>query len=699
MKKLGLLVWILLPAVPVFGQDGSPAGETGHPARTRTGIILAGSSITWGAGNLQDRFSGYVVDYMMNTLATTRMCDSMEYNGKPVPFLNPKQYRGRGLMIKGRHARVAFDLYGDEIAVCQSILRTKDYAVMQVKADGKVIGTFANHNPTLGAAEQTFSGTGERVKFMLDHPYTYDHLVTVDGKEMKGEIYHGGWNGEMPEGVDYLVIRKFDPQKKPVHALWFREAPSRGAVIKVRYKYGKVIMFEGSTTGQLARDDQNESNYGEGKVPFDLTRPARLKSGMDYRYIDRHAFWIHKFTARKKRHYEIEIIGGVNPYFIINFASNRYHDMMNAGIGGWSLSLYLDEDGVHDYEAMFRKFLPDVLVMEAATNDDWQFGERKLKRIVTGLSEQQVKDLWTLEVDSIAWQKETGDYTVRFCTGLISGIDAFSLTSPQITGSTVKAGDIIRIGTYHGDNRQVVCREIYAADTVAGRVSWLQPLDVGEILNIDSLKDLIGQECSVRDLSGYEKQYRDLIDKVRIISPHTRILITQPGWSNYRERQLWGYQIIHRKLANEYVNTGTIEVTDRLRDFQVNYISGRKSLEIPADGSKTYLLPWSGHWQGFEVWVDQKDVYGKDCYIEQGKGYSVPQDRSGEALNISGAYDKSHDVTKKMKLVFTQNIPQTGMIRVIKADTVWAHDFTHTNEAGAYIYGRIYVDRIRDLLH
>jgi len=78
-------------------------------------------------------------------------------------------------------------------------------------------------------------------------------------------------------------------------------------------------MFEGSTVGQTESDENNESDYGEGDTSFDTTKPAVLSSGLEYRYIDKRAFWIHKFTESKTRHFEIEIIGGTNPYFIINY--------------------------------------------------------------------------------------------------------------------------------------------------------------------------------------------------------------------------------------------------------------------------------------------------------------------------------------------------------------------------------------------
>jgi hypothetical protein len=667
-------------------------------ARTSTSIVLSGSSITWGNGNLCNGFSGKVVDYIMNGLSTTLMCGQMDYPDGATEFLNPKQYKGIGKRIDKLKSKIEFELSGDEIAICQSMLRTYDYGVIQIKADGAVIGKFTNHNPTIGENKQLFIGNGSQIKFQLEYSCTYLHEVKVDGKLLTGKINDGGYMEQLPGGVDYLVVRNFNSNQKPGHQLWFRNAPPKGAKITLNYQYGRVILFEGSTVGQTTSDELNESNYGDGKISYDPASPANLNSGMEFRYIDKSAFWVHKFTENKKRHFEIEIIGGINPYFIINFASNRYHDFMNAGIGGWSLSRLLDGDRVNDYVGFSRNSMPDVIVNESATNDDWAFGARKLKRTLTGLTEKQVKDLWTLELDSIVYNEKTLDYTVRVTTGLISGIDEFSLTCPQVVGSNVKKGDIVRIGNYYGDNRQVVCREIASADLHTGKISWIEAVDPEQLLNAGAFDDLVGRECSVRDLSVYQEQYEMLLNNLQAAVPHAKILITQPGLSNYRMRQLWGYDIIHRKLAAKYMNVNTIEVTNWLQAFQENNITGGSSIKLEANGSTGYSLPWKEHWQGFEVWVDNKNVYGKDCYIDGGLGYSVDPAKSGVALNVGKAYDKSYVVKKAMRLVFTQNIPKEGTIEVRKADTVWSNDFCHPNNTGAYVYGQIYVDRITDIL-
>lgn len=672
----------------------------------KTNIVLAGSSITWGgggrheAGSVMTRFSGRVLDFVMNELSTTLLPGRMQFShGDTSMFNNKMLYKGKAVKITGLHSTVEFDLYGDEIAICQAALRTHDYAVMQVTADGEIIGTFNNVNTGLGEEEQSFIGDGKTVKFELNHPATYSHEVFIDGIKQSGKIYAGGWSREVPDNPGFLVIRKLNEDKKPVHFVWFKKAPEKGAVIEVRYKYGRIICFEGSTLGQLRSDEENECVYGEGNVSYDISQPAVLSFGLEYRYVDKKAFWIHKFTKPKKRHYKVEIIDGKNPYFIVNFVSNRFHNFMNAGIGGWKLSLLLDNDGVNDYTGFFDRFVPDILVNESATNDDAEFSSRKLHRTVTGLSEDDVKKLWTYEIEKIKYNKNTKDYTVRFTTGIISSAHKYGLTCPQVKGSDVKPGDIVRIGTYHGDNRQVVCREIASVDKNKGIITWEKPLLTEQLLNVNSYDDLKGAECSVRDLSGYEKKYTEFIRKVQKMSPSTKILITQPGLSNYRRRALWGYEIIHRKLAAMFHNVDVIEVRDNLYDYQSQNISGKDFVEIVATGQQEYELPWKGHWQGFQVWVQDENVYGKNCYIECGGGYSLNPAKHAEELQLEHSYLRPYLSQRPMKLVFTKDPPTNGKIKVVRADNIWAPDYCHTNDEGGYIYGQSYISKIGEYLY
>jgi hypothetical protein len=343
--------------------------------------------------------------------------------------------------------------------------------------------------------------------------------------------------------------------------------------------------------------------------------------------------------------------------------------------------------------------MPKIIINEFATNDDWAYGARRLIRTVTGMTEAQVKALWTLELSRIEYQSLTSDYEVDFTTGLISAITKFSLTCPQIVSSGVSIGDIVRIGSYHGDNKQIVCREVETINSETGAITWLQPLNPDEFLNISSLDDLIGAECSIRDLSGYLNKYCELITKIQKVAPHAKLFITQPGLSNYYDRQLWGYEIIHRKLAATYHNVDTIEITDWLYDFQKNSVDEANNVNITSTGASEYTLAKIGHWQGFEVWVNDKNIYGKDCYIQSGVGYKPNPALTGAALNISAPYNKDYRANSNMKLVFTQNVPTSGVtITVKRSPNTWSGDYCHVNSVGAFVYGQAYVQKIKEVL-
>ena len=660
-------------------------------------IVLSGSSITWGSGLLDSSFVAIVDDYVKEFMSNTMLAENMAYSETPTTFTNKKLYKSTGKKLTGLNKKVSFSIKGDELVICQTKLRSPDYGIMRVKADGILIGTFDNKNDTIGEHSETFTGNGTTVKFQLAHPCTYAHNVTVNGATLIAAINTGGYGGTFPSGVDVLVIRKLNSIGEPIHVAWFADPPANNATIVIGYKYGRIIAHERSLLGQTDVDTINESTYGDGNTSFDPDNPSSMSSGMEFRAVDINAMFIHKFTSVAKRKIEIEIIGGNNPYFIINYASNRYHDLMNAGIGGWTVARLTDGDKVNDLSDFYKYSMPDIIVQESATNDDWSYSSRKLTRVVTGITEADVKKLCTLELKKIEFIS-ADNFTVTFTTGLIAAISKFGLTCPQIIGSTVAIGDIVRIGNYYGDTKQVVCREISAVDSIIGSISWLTPLNTEDMINVDGLTDLIGKEISIRSLTGYQSAYEDFIEKIQKISPHTKILVAQPGLSNYFRRQLWGYEITHRRLAAKYSNVETIEITDWLRDFQNHCITGANYTEITANGSDFYDLPWTGHWQGFKVLVDGINVYGKDCYIHSGDLYTVNPGNGGADLNLNGGYVRPVVTTKNMRLIFTKNKPLNGIIRIERANAVWSTDFTHPNDMGNYIYAQAYITAINQLV-
>jgi hypothetical protein len=544
---------------------------------------------------------------------------------------------------------------------------------------------------------EVFTGDGSDVKFSLKFSSTYNHGVTIDGGPalIGGLLTNTYGVTAVPDGDDYVIIRQFDGDGEPVHAIWFAVAPDDLASISVSYDVGRLLGHTLSTVGQITTDSLiNEGVYGNGAVSYDPANPSSVGSGMEFRSIDKDQFFIHKFTSIAERAIEIEIVSGVNPYFVFDFVSTRYHDFMNAGIGGWSLSQLLNNNKVNDYNNIFKDFLPDIIINESATNDDWSYGSRKVSRIINGVTQAKLRELATLELNSATW--DGVNYTVVSNTGIITALTKYSITSVEIVGSAVAIGDIVRIGNYYGDNKQVATREISTVDLVGGVVTFTQPLNPKLMLNVDSLSDLVGAEIAIRDLSGYADAYRDLLTKLNKASRNVKVGITQPGLSDYFIRALWGYDIIHRIVASEFDSAFVIEITDWLHDFQAGYISGDNKLDIVSNGSGAYSLTgWVGHWQGFKVFVNGIDMYGKDCYVKSGRYSSVDPLLVGAAANFNGDYTRHYETNTEMELVFTKNIPNGATITIERADGVWSGDYAHPSSTiGAMVYGQAYSDAL-----
>ena len=677
-------------------------GASGSTSDKSHNIVLSGSSITWGSGHLDASFVGHVDEFFVkNKIAATILDNSASvvYSGYATKesFSNAIQYKSSGTKITGIGAKVEFDITGNEVAVCHTSLRTLDFARMKVKADGLVIGYFDNFNHSLeGGKTANFVGNASDIKYLLASPMTYNHSITVGGVSLSGKLLTDTYGvNEVPAEDDYIIIRQLDSNGEPTHAIWFKTAPANGAAIVVNYSVGQVLGHMLSTTGQISGDDStNEGLYGSGSVSFDPANPSSTSSGMEFRSIDKDQYFIHKFATKATRKITIEIIEGNNPYFIFDHASTRFHNLMNAGIGGWALAHLINDDKVNDYQHLFKDFMPDIIINESSTNDDWSYPERKVSRTLAGVSLADLRMMPTLELGGVTYQSGSNDYEVIANTGLISAVSKYSITSPDIIGSTTAVGDLLRIGNYHGDNKQVAVRTIDTVNLTTGKITFKQPLNAKLILNIATLTDLVGAEISVRDLTGYADKYRELITKCRAISPSVKIGITQPGLSNYHTRQLWGYENIHRQIASEFPNVFVVEITDWLHEFQKNNISGAIETSIVSTGFSSYTLEEVGHWQGFKVFVDGVDVYGKDCYIQSGGGYVVDQAATGASNDFSGNNQKISNENLPMKLVFTKNPPNGPVIKIQRADSVWSSDYAHTNPTGNVVYGQAYADAL-----
>lgn len=670
-------------------------------------VVCAGSSITFGDGTFDTSMVRVIDDHLKKNVANFIDCNSMEFNSGTTTFNNNLLYGGYGKIIKGLNSKVEFDIFGDEISICQAKLRTEDYGLMRVLSDGNVIGYFDNKN-IINHDREIFTGNSLR-RIQLKHPCTYNHVITINNDTVIPDsdisFNRGGYGGSMPPTAKVFIYRGLDKDGEPIHYVEFN-TDVFGAINKVdiSYDYGRIVSYRKCLVGQLDDGITNESVYGYGSISYDPANPSTgISSGMEFVGIDSSVFYQYKFTTAKKRHIVIEIIGGFNPYFCINFATNRYFNLMNAGIGGWKLSNLLDNNKINDYTQFYKWFMPDIIFNESATNDDWQNGIRRISRPLGKLTLDELSKLSFLETEKVLYDSETDTYDTYSCCGKIDSITYTSLISNNIIGTNTQVGDIVRIGNYHGDNHQVVCRKITSVNLETGEITWDEPISIDQMLNVDDLSDLIGADVNIRNLDNYQKMYKDLIEKCQKISPNPEIIIVAPGLSNYGIRQLWGYDIVHRELCTMYHNVKHCNVTEKIYEFIKNSISGNLYEDVECDGSTSYELNFNRNkysWQGFKVLVNGIDVYGKNCYIENYYMYFADGTNVGSKLNKEETYanksNYTHANTRKMKLVFTKNTPQIGdTIKVLFADNTWSGDYCHPNEIGSFIYGQIYKEFIK----
>ena len=692
----------------------------------RKNIICSGSSITWGTNAISGVFDSsmvkYIDKYLKNIYSKTILCDNenVSYSSTPTIINNNLMYNQKGAMIEGVGGKIEFDLYGDEIAICQMKRRSNHYGIMKVTADGNQIGIFDNKNPIITNVEEVFTGASI-TNIKLSHPCTFNHRIYINGDTdpIDDVVINDNTSSSatIPEDCNAWVIRslKEGDGSSPIHAIRFNRS-RLGTITSVRvvYDYGKIIAHERSTIGQLTDDEYaNEIYWGEGGTSYDPARPSPatgVASGIEFRTIDERAFFIYRFTTAKTRHYKIEIIGGENPYFIFNFATNRYHNLMNAGIGGWQLSdLLYYSGGLNNYRLFFNYFIPDIIFEEAMTNDDWEdWGAiRRISRSIGEVTLTELQKMHQLEVNSILYNSSTDKYNVELCTGIIDSITPTSLISSDIINTNTQVGDIIRIGNYHGDMQQITCRRITEVNLSTGEVKWLKPITPYSVSMIDNIQDLVGAEINIRNLDQYKANYVELINKVHGISPSTKLVVVHNGLPNLWTRQLWGYDIIHEELSKEHSNVEFVNAQQHILDAMNQTISGKRHELVTSTGEDTYSLSFAGTqyrgWQGFKVLVDGIDVYGKDAYVEMAMSYRLKNTYSGASVNKTSPYDrtKCDIVTNNVSnftLHFIKNVPPVGAtIEVQFADELWSGDFCHVAELGAQLYAESYKEMIDKL--
>ena len=651
-------------------------------------VVFAGSSNVWGDGFLFYSYLKKPIDWLYKSSGRYTAYNDVETTNGKVLTNDVKFMDGKAIKISGVGAEIKFKHKGSELNICQVIERTSDYALIDLYDGDTKVAEFTNHNTTIGSDTEQFSGDGEKIKFNLKRCFTYSHVLKVNGVSKNIILNTQGYGGTFPVGVDCLVIRSLDNNGNVIHTLYFKEAPTAGAVIDVSYNYGETICFVKSTVGET-ESGKNESPYGDGTISYDPTNPANISSGLDFRLINEKSFYKFWFDSDVEREITLKIKGGNNPYFVFNFASSVFHNVMNAGIGGWTAAIYNSGSYINRaYWNIADYFSPDVVTIGFTGNDDWTNYPRKIKRVYNGMTLDELKQFPMLEAGEIEYVEESDTYNVTKNIGIIKEITTRSLKADEIIGSDVAKGDFVRIGTYTGDLRQVQTRRIETVDNVQGQITWAEPLHLNEFICIETIDDLVGQEISIRSIGQYMQQMELLISNIKKMVPKCKICLFNIYYVDMWTRDTAEYTYIQQWIAEKF--DGTVYFVDAwkyVRDYCENSLHS-KEFNFVADGNDTitFAIDGVGHWEGIEVWVNNKNVYGKDCYPITG-WYTTIEDKTGSELNWVGTNSYYPRIYKKRNFAikWKQNIPLTGTaIKVKLATRQWSADYAHPG-GGDYI--------------
>lgn len=650
-------------------------------------ITVFGSSTVWGNGLLGERsMAGIIDNSLRNSWSQSVYPENMKFSSAPQFIKNRKFYRGSAAKITGVGNSVEFNISGNRLVIWQAISRTCDYGVMTVYADGKKIGTFDNKNNSLGKDEISFSGNGVQKMFPLKRAFTYGHQITVNGKTQKFKLYDLPYvKGDIAKyfpGYDGVIVRGKRGDKVEHFACFFKAPEGK---IDIQFSYGETIAYTRCTVGGLAEDENTlESTFGVGHIPYDLANPSRLSSGLDFRYSNDDAAKVFEFETPGTRAIKIEITGGNNPYFMINFATNAKHQIMNAGIGGYTAFKFLRNPDRLQVSDALKISVPDAAFIILGGNDDWYEAERLVKHSCPGLSEKELGNLKSMFYSSITPEND-GTYTAMKNSGIIQEITPVSLVSPQLIGAKVAPGNYLRIGNYYGDNLSTAVRRVKNFDSQSGKVTWEKPLDTARIVGINTIDDLKGAEFTLRTLDFYKKNISGMVDVLRKANPQMKIVLLNTYTPNYFCREVWGYAEALEDVANKYQNVVASDTSPEIYKWiETQFAATRRKFTIKSTGAAQYPIDKKGHWQGFQVWVNGKNVYGKDCRVESGSFYAPEKLKNG-TWKIGRT---TNWVKRPMQLVFTSNIPPAGTVIEVKlADKVWSNDYAHPTEDGCIVIG------------
>lgn len=688
---------------------------TASAAARAVRVAFMGSSITWGAGYLgEDSYIGYAERRLREQFATTVLGSQMETTGDVLQVSGKNWYRGSVTKLSGIGASAACSFTGDEFSVAIGRERgNAGAALVQLYVDGVLHDTFstANTEPFQTGINVGFTGDGTTKSFDLGRAFTYAHAVTVAGAAKTGSLYSGGYGGAMPVGDDYMVLKQLvmvSGVPEIHHFLQFAVAPANGAAVSCTFSAGESVSYMQSPYGNVAVGFNSalESAYGNGNVAYDPANPTPVSSGLAFRSTDERALKTWRFTESKTRTFELRVasldpVGTGTPCLWLNFATNRMHWVMNAGIGGWHTEAFVNDTGFNNVSRVID-WRPDVVFLESGTNEDNAYpAEKKAYVTRTAVSAAAI-----IAEDTANWFRtitNTGgsDHTVQDIRIPITAVSRNSVTLDGTNATfNIEAGDVIVLGDYKNDNRRLAARTVTGWNAGTRVVSFLEPLTAEDFAHVTAISELVGQYAFVIEPDRWGAALGTIVSALRGAVPTVQIALGSSGLPNQFDRSLEGYRefLAARAAALEVDFVDFYAVTGRWTyslppsvPFYLTNSGGTTSTGAGAyplyaqngtPPSDMSIRPWSVKINGFER-------INRGCYVTGGRSKSWPAGTTvlSKAANGTGNWEF---VQKPYTLVFTSSVPASGATILVNGQTAdWSADDTHpANPTGLQLFAQ-----------
>jgi len=480
--------------------DEPIGGESGAYKYNR--ITIAGSSITDGKGYLgENSYLGEVEKYLREEVATT----IIPTEGTLIN--DPMSYKGALYKFTGEGTEIRGTIKGDKISIAFAKERGNAGATVEMIIDGVSKGTFSTKGETVRNGSTYIEGDGTKHSFDLGHAHTFNHNAPGTGS-----IYDEAC-GTFTFDRDWTIIRKI-VGKKVHHFIVFKVAPDNN--FNVTYDYAENIKSVKSSVSNVEQSIESslESPCGDkyNRDPMGSFDPMKGTGTLDFRQTDKRAVKTWELDSYKDHNFTLRIKDGGSEEFILNFITNHMYYFQNAGIGGaraQDLDPTTPSEGGHPNPRTTEQiiaFKPDLFILESSTNDA-KFSPSTNEWILSNAT----------------------DFTIS--------------TSNQIrlaTSANVRVGDVVVMGTYNGDIRNIA----------VGIVSQNSNSNI-----ITLTKDVptnVDRKCVIKRISKWENNVKRVISQVTGgINHDVKVGIATSGVPNLNERRLMGYREKGKIMATE----------------------------------------------------------------------------------------------------------------------------------------------------